>query len=178
MTTLIPFKVGIDFAEVGLAVACGHDVLCHAHLLLLIVNAHKHDGEVGFLSNDIKTEVPLGVGLTRAFGGEGKAEGFAAIGNVDEFRNERCALTAIDRNASHPVAEDVVKRTNEPLLLHHESRLATVCRNEEFANKEVKITGVGSYAINALVKVGDFNKALPTKHLVEDEFTDGLKHGN
>jgi hypothetical protein len=35
---------------------------------------------------------------------------------------------------------------------------------------------VGSYAVNALIKVGDFNNALPTKHFVEDEFTNGLKH--
>ena len=176
VTTLIPFKVSVDFAEVGLAVLRGHDIFRHARLLLLKVNAQQHNGEVGLRSNDVEAKVPLGVCLTRAFGGEGKAEGVARLGNLYEFRNKGSALTAIDGYTAHPVAEDVVERTHKPLLLHHESRLATVGSNEEFADEEVKITGVGSHAINALVEVGDFNETLPTKHLVEDKFTDGLEH--
>ena len=46
VTTLIAFKVSVDLAEVGLAVACRHDILCHAHLFLLIVNAHQPMGRL------------------------------------------------------------------------------------------------------------------------------------
>jgi hypothetical protein len=74
------------------------------------------------------------------------------------------------------MAEDIVKRTYEPLLLHHETRLAPYGRNKEFANEEVKIARVRSYAINALVKVRHIYYALPSKHLFINEFTEGLKH--
>ena len=57
VTPLITFIVSIDFAEVGLAVLRGHDVLCHAHLLFLIVNAHQHNGKVGLRSNDVEVQV-------------------------------------------------------------------------------------------------------------------------
>ena len=48
---------------------------------------------------------------------------------------------------------------------------------KEFANEEVKIAGVRSNAINALVKVRHLYYAFPTKHLFKNEFTEGLKHG-
>ena len=128
-------------------------------------------------SNDVEAQVPLGVCLTRAFGCEGKAEGVARLGNLYEFRNKGSALTAIDGNAAHPVAEDVVQRTYEPFFLHHEATLAAHGSDEEFAEEEVEVAGVGSNAINALVKVGHIYNALPTKHLVENKFTDGLEHG-
>lgn len=163
------FKVELYLAQVGFAVFGGHEIFFHSHFLFLIVKAQQNDGQFRLRSQYVEAQVPLRVGLAGTFGCERQAECLAVVGYLYQLGDECGSFSAVHGDATHPVAEDVVQRTNKPFFLHYEARFATYGSDEEFAEEEVEVAGVGSRADDTLVKVGHIDDAFPTHQLVEYE---------
>ena len=126
-----------------------------------IVYPEEHDRHPGFQGDVVEAFLPLRIGFSGAFGGDGQVEPADRGEAFGHLIDQRILLAAVDGDAPHGF-EHQVEREEEPFLFHHEVGVASQRAIEKLADELGDVfwgialaCELGGYSFKGLWKVYD-----------------------
>ena len=127
-------KVQFDVAHVFVNISRWYYLLGALYKLSLIIYAIEQDGDLCFLSDEIKSLFPIWVKRTGPFGGYAKHKVFSLDSLGSKIVGHACVLATPYWDTAH-FPENRSQRPKEPFFLHKEIALESFCMGKKLTEQ-------------------------------------------